>query len=113
LDRLIEQDRFTEPKASAEATALMADLASPVNAFIRERCDVETDTEVDRDVLYRAWHGWALDNGHQPGAKNTFGRDLRAVMPGLQTRQVSTITGRARHYVGIRLKATVVLDESC
>ena len=81
LDRLTRKGRFTEPQSSRDAAALMMDLASPVSAFVRERCVRDPDAIVARDELYAAWRTWALDNGHQPGANSTFGRDPRAVVP--------------------------------
>ena len=81
LDRLTRKGRFTEPQSSRDAAALMMDLASPVSAFVRERCVRAPNAIVARDELYAAWKMWALDNGHQPGANSTFGRDLRAVVP--------------------------------
>ena len=53
------------PKSSEDATNLMADLASPMSAFVRERCTREPGAEVCRDDLYDAWKQWAEDNGHR------------------------------------------------
>jgi putative DNA primase/helicase len=57
------------------------DLASPVKAFIRDRCLTGPDLEVEADDLYRAWTAWAEDNGHGRKTKQTLGRDLRAALP--------------------------------
>jgi putative DNA primase/helicase len=84
LKRLERQGRFTEPKSSCDAAALMADLASPVSAFVRECCVVRPDATIPRDNLYAAWKVWAENNGHRGIAKSTFGRDLRAVVPGVK-----------------------------
>jgi putative DNA primase/helicase len=81
LDRLHIQGRFTVPQSSRDAAALMMDLASPTSAFVRERCVCKPDVEVARDELFAAWKSWAENNGHRPGAKTTFGRDLRSVVP--------------------------------
>jgi putative DNA primase/helicase len=81
LDRLTRKGRFTEPQSSRDAAALVMDLASPVSAFVRERCLRAPDAIVARDRLYAAWKMWAFDNGHKPGANSTFGRDLRAAVP--------------------------------
>lgn len=81
LDRLHRNGRFTVPKSSRDAAALMMDLASPVSAFVREKCERKPDATVARDELYAAWKEWAEVNGHHSGAKSTFGRDLRAVVP--------------------------------
>jgi putative DNA primase/helicase len=84
LDRLTRRGRFTEPQSSRDAAALMMDLASPVSAFVRERCVRDPNAIVSRDELYAAWSDWAVLSGHHPGAKSTFGRDLRAVVPGIK-----------------------------
>jgi len=88
LDRLTRNGRFTEPESSRDAAALMMDLASPVSAFVRERCVRNHDAWVTRDDLYAAWCSWAEANGHQRTAKSTFGRDLRSVVPGMKDSQV-------------------------
>ena len=46
------------------------------------------------DDLYDAWKQWAEDNGHHAGAKSTFGRDLRAVVPELKISQPRVSGGR-------------------
>jgi putative DNA primase/helicase len=84
LDRLTRTGRFTEPETSRDAAALMMDLASPVSAFVRERCVRTPEAWVTRDDLYAAWCEWAESNGHQRTAKSTFGRDLRSVVPGVK-----------------------------
>jgi putative DNA primase/helicase len=81
LDRLNSQGRFTVPQSSRDAAALMMDLASPTSAFVRECCVCKPDAEVSRDELFAAWKTWAENNGHRAGAKTTFGRDLRSVVP--------------------------------
>jgi putative DNA primase/helicase len=91
------------PKSSEDATNLMADLASPMSAFIRERCTREPGAEVYRDDLYSDWKVWADDNGHAVTAKSTFGRDLRAVVPGLRDIQKRIDGHMFRYYGGIAL----------
>jgi putative DNA primase/helicase len=87
LDRLTRNGKFTVPQSSSDAANLMMDLASPMSAFVPERCDLKPDATVHRDDLYHAWKTWCEDNGHQSGAKSTFGRDLRAVVPQLGSTQ--------------------------
>ena len=43
LDRLNGNGRFTLPPSSADMANLMADLASPVSAFVRDRCVRRSD----------------------------------------------------------------------
>ena len=103
LDRLVRNGRFTVPSSSLDATNLMMDLASPVSAFVRERCRRGPSKDVSRDELYDAWKTWAEDNGHRAGAKSTFGRDIRAVVPDVKVTQPTVGTSRVRMYVGIAL----------
>jgi len=105
LERLQLQGRFTEPASSTDAMMALHDLASPVSAFVREKCTVGPIHEVAIEDLYNAWKRWAEDNGHRASSAQTFGRDLRAVIPGL--RRIRPRDGeesrRPHHYRGLRL----------
>jgi putative DNA primase/helicase len=104
LDRLLCTGKFTVPQSATDAAGLMMDLASPVSAFVRDHCDRGPDRTVPVDDLYLAWKWWAEDNGHQPGAKVTFGRNLRSVVPALKLSQPTVDGLRARVYTGIGLR---------
>jgi putative DNA primase/helicase len=86
-DRLNANDEFTVPASAREATTLIADLASPVSAFVRECCIRQPGAEVTVDALWAVWRRWAEHGGHQPGSKIGCGRDLRAVVPELVVSQ--------------------------
>lgn len=103
LDRLIDNGRFTVPRSSEAATTMMMDLASPVSAFVRERCVRGPDKTVDKDSLYLSWKLWADSNGHHAGAKITFGRSLHAVVPGLRRADIRVGDKRVHGYRGIGL----------
>lgn len=103
LDRLARNGRFTVPASSGDAAALMMDLASPVSAFVRERCQTGAGMSAAVDELYAAWKRWAEDNGHAAGAKSTFGRNLRSVVPSLKLSQPMIGGTRVRTYSGIRV----------
>jgi putative DNA primase/helicase len=81
LHRLTLSNNFTRIASADEAIVAMRDLASPVAAFVRDRCAIGPDQEVGVDALYAAYRSWAEDNGHIKSAKHTFGRDLRAAVP--------------------------------
>jgi putative DNA primase/helicase len=82
-------------------------LASPVAAFVREKCIIG-DKEVPIDDLYAAYKRWADDNGHSKKSKQTFGRDLRAVVPSLSVKRLrDTSDHRHRTYVGIGLREEI------
>jgi len=103
LDRLTRQGRFTEPRSSSDSILALQDLVSPVAAFVRDRCERGAGREVTVDELYEAWKIWADDDGHKPGTKQTFGRNLRAVIPGLRQVRPRDGEGRERRYLGVAL----------
>lgn len=104
LDRLHARGRFTEPAASIEAVVALEDLASPVAAFVRDRCTVDLAAEIPVDDLYRAWRSWCTDQGRdKPGSAQIFGRDLRAVVPTIRMRRPRDGDARQRLYEGIAL----------
>ena len=104
LDRLNRNGRFTVPASSHDVALLMADLASPVSAFVRENCIREPGATVTVNDLYAEWRSWAEQNGHPPGSKITFGRDLRAVVPELHASQQSIDGKRVHTYTRLGLR---------
>jgi putative DNA primase/helicase len=87
LARLNERGYFAMPSSSEEAIRQLEDLSSPVGAFVRDRCTVGPEHEVLVDGLYTAWRSWCSEQGRdRPGIKATFGRDLRAAVPGITTK---------------------------
>jgi putative DNA primase/helicase len=103
LARLEAAGTFTTPPAADDAYRALVDLASPVKAFVRDRCMVAMEHRVGVDDLYRAWKAWAEDNGHGRKTKQTFGRDLRAAVPRLRVVQHGGHDERIRVYEGIGL----------
>jgi putative DNA primase/helicase len=80
----------------------MEDLASPIHAFIRERCEIGTGYSIVCSELYDVWKNWCEPKGHKPGTDQTFGRDLRAAVPGLDSKQQRFGAMRCMVYQGIR-----------
>jgi putative DNA primase/helicase len=106
LDRLTKTDRFTAVTSSADAIAALADMVSPIGAFVRECCLVGPAFEVPVRQLYEAWKDWCARNGHyHTGTLQTFGRDLRAVIPGLKVAQHRAGEQRQRWFAGLGLAA--------
>ncbi len=106
LDRLDKRGHFTEPATSRDAVVALADLTSPVSAFVREACNRKAGLEVSVRELYQAWRQWSRDHGRdRPTTEQVFGRDLRAVIPGLKTTRPRAEDGssRPRHYEGLAL----------
>jgi putative DNA primase/helicase len=102
LDRLRARGHFRQPKSSQETLRLLEDLAAPVGAFVREWCAVGgPELSWSTKQLYRAYRAWADEAGHKATPNNTFGKELRDVVPKLSYRGA----GAARKYVGIALSA--------
>ncbi len=106
LERLVvtNENRFTHVETGIEALSVMRDLASPVAAFVRERCEVRPDGEAGIDVLYSAFKAWCEDNGHSKPTKQTFGKNLRAAFPQVRVARPCDGEDRTRVYVGIALR---------
>jgi putative DNA primase/helicase len=108
--RLRERGLFMQPRSGAELMEEMEDLSSPVGAFVRERCVVEPSACVEVGDLFRGWKEWCEDHGRkEPGTEQTFGCDLRAVVPSLTHQRLWNGGKRKRLYLGIRLRG---MDES-
>jgi putative DNA primase/helicase len=109
LDRLTRQGRFTEPKSSADSIVALQDLVSPVAAYVRDNCDVGVGHEILIDYLFADWSTWCEGNGHKRGSVQTFGRDLRAVIPHLRVARPRVGDAkRERRFQGVQLKDKVI-----
>ena len=107
IERLIKQgNRFTRLASADEAIATMRDLASPVAAFIREKCELTPDGKVGVDALYGAYKQWCEENGDAKASKPVSGRDLKAAFPSLK-KQRPWGQDRGHVYVGVALKGHV------
>jgi putative DNA primase/helicase len=104
LERLIDRDRFTEPASTRDAMVVMREAASPISAFIRERCEVGPILEVEVGLLYQTWAAWCEHSGNRPGTVQVFARNLHSVVPGIQVTRPRDGDARERHYVGIALR---------
>lgn len=103
-ERLQERGRFVQPETSADAIRELEDLGSPVNAFVRERCEVAPGRGVAAKALFAAWQMWCQEEGREhAGTAATFGRDLRAAVPGLKMTQPRVGGEQVRFYEGIGL----------
>jgi putative DNA primase/helicase len=92
--RLRDRGYFVQPDAGKGLVDDLADLASPVGAFVRELCKVAPGCQIERSILFDAWKRWCEGQGREhPGDSATFGRNLRAVVPALGDAQPRTDAG--------------------
>ncbi len=103
--RLRERGHFLQPPSSADIVEALEDLGSPVGAFVHEKCVIGPRKEVAFSVLFKERQEWCQESGRkQPGTKQSFGRDLRAAVPGIKATQPRAEDGsRCRFYQGIGL----------
>lgn len=74
------------PTSSRAVQQEMEDLGSPIGAFLRQRCVIAAGATLPCDALYAAWLVWCRDqHREQVGTVQTFGRDLRAAIPAIDT----------------------------
>jgi putative DNA primase/helicase len=85
---LYQRGHFIQPANAKEALEDMEDLASPVGAFVKDKCKVGPDERVPTADLYYAWRAWCVAEGRSTiSTKQTFGRDLLAALPGVICRR--------------------------
>jgi putative DNA primase/helicase len=103
--RLTERGHFLQPGSALDAVQQLEDLGSPIGAFLRERCVIAAGHSVGVGRLFDAWCEWCKAQGRDhPGTAQSFGRDLRAVIPGVKVIQPRDGEDRSRFYQGLRLK---------
>jgi putative DNA primase/helicase len=101
---LDNENHFTRFEAAEEAIVTMQDLASPVGAFVRERCKLDSGAEIAVDELYANYKGWCEASEYPKSPKIHFGRDLRAACPSVRKRRPRDGSKRHFVYAGIRLR---------
>lgn len=103
--RLQERGAFVQPESGQELLDDLAEMASPVNAFVRELCYVGPEWESSVETLYAAWLEWCRSHGRDhAGTVETFGRDLRAAVPAIRLTRPRIDGDRPRWYRGIQLR---------
>lgn len=101
--RLQARGHLVQPASAQEAVSELEDLASPIGAFLRDRCDVGPAASIDCGELFTEWRNWCEEQGREyPGTVQSFGRDLRAAVSGLKVIQPRTSERRERRYQGVK-----------
>jgi putative DNA primase/helicase len=99
LAQLRDYGHFQQPTSSKQAIQLLEHLAAPVQAFVSDWCETGPDKQITVKRLYQVYRDWADDAGQKALARNMFGKELRDVVPTLDTTQ----SGARRTYVGVGL----------
>lgn len=103
-ERLCARGFFVQPDSAKEAIRELEDLGSPVGAYVRDRCIVDPQQLVIVSELYADFTTWSGQQGKgMVSSAQTFGRDLRAIVPALKTVQPREYDQK-RCYQGIGLR---------
>ena len=100
--RLRNRGHFVPAASGREAMQDLDELASPVKAFVHEKCDL--GGMVPCSTVYTVYQVWCSENGHHPSSTGVFGRDLKAAFPTIKISQRRIGDGRQRLYFGLSLK---------
>ncbi len=71
-----QQGGLSIPKKIEAATAAYRDEQDTIGEWLREDCNTGQGLTAKKDELYRAYHTWALKNGHHPLAQKRLTRRL-------------------------------------
>ena len=115
--RLLRQrGRLLQPTDGDETVQELDDLSSPIRKFLGDCCDVDPEAKIPRANLFLAYRAWCQRNGRghiedQAG----FGRNLRAAVPTLQTKNVRVEKDkdkerRVRYYIGVQLRSGYTIN---
>src|SRR5579883_3513323 len=103
--RLREQGQFSRSSASERSGRDLDILTSPIRAFVSDRCVLGPGHEVEVPRLLSAWKAWNEELGLKVPPDSEFWRDLRTVVPDLQTvfrrRDDSGVRGRSYRGIGL------------
>ncbi len=111
LDRLRQRGYFIQPAAGQEDADEMADINSPITAFVRECCELGSGYMVNKDDLFDVWRDWCLTQGRShPGTKDILGKSLRAAFCNIQSVRPRVDGSQVAHYVGVRLNEQFSTD---
>jgi len=76
LSRLRKHHRFVEPGVSVEAKQEYRAEVNPARAFLFQFCDVNSEGEVEKVELYKAYRQWCEENGCHPLNQVHFGKEV-------------------------------------
>lgn len=105
LARLRDRGHFIQPESGQELLEDLEDLASPVSAFIEDRCNIGPEFKVEVAELYKAYNSWCDTRKRKVETEELFGRNLRAALPGVSKARPREGEQRITKYVGIELIA--------
>jgi putative DNA primase/helicase len=103
LARLQSRGKFIQPASSAQTIEELEAMTSPIKAFVAERCEFKPQAITPVSELFAAWRYWCDSTGYpHSGNVQSFGKNLRAAFPDIETTRPQEDQTRERCYKGIR-----------
>ena len=104
-ERLSARGHFVQPKSAIGKVQELEDLGSPIGTFVRERCVIGQGRRIASANLREKYRLWCGEQGLEIFIDaSTFGRDLHAAVPGIETKQRRVKGKQVWHYIGIGLQ---------
>lgn len=104
--KLNQARRIDQPQAGNKFVDDFVELTNPVLFFLNQYCEFGADYEVDTKEAFERWEQVCKDNKVEKiGSVQTFSRNIRAIKPNMEVRQVRIGAARARKFIGMRLAA--------
>jgi putative DNA primase/helicase len=105
LQRLNARGYFEQPDSGRELLDDLEELASPIGAFIQDRCLVGPEYSIRAADLFAEWRSWCEAHGRDhPGTCESLGKDLRAAVPNLRRTKPRVDGLRVPTYYGVGLR---------
>jgi putative DNA primase/helicase len=101
--RLNDRGYFLQPATGRELHQQMEEIASPVLAFVRDRCTVQADAQIGKGTLFKSWKDWCETKGHKAGTDSVFARNLMAAVPSVSSSRPRIDGERVTAFDGIQL----------
>jgi putative DNA primase/helicase len=103
--RLQRRGHFVQPESGRELHEALAELTSPIKAFLEDCCVLGPEHEATMGELFTRWQVWCRATGRDhPGTRQSFAKDLWAAVPHLRVIRPREGEGRKRRYGGIGLR---------
>lgn len=101
LDRLYDNDAFTEPQVVREALDEYRRENNPVVAFVQDKCNLDTEFSTGKSFLYEEYKKYCDTYGFKAASLSTFFKELYGAYPGLKATRPRTDEGREQVIEGI------------
>jgi putative DNA primase/helicase len=105
LDNLKQRGDFKEPAESLKTKQRLILRSNPIHGFILERCTVEANTDISKDVLYDAYADYCSETKSRVLPKSDFTEGLTELYPAIASSK-HRVTGTSKQipcYRGVRL----------